>query len=78
MCPCLRQGHISMYFSRAGTAIYQCQHCSMFPVPPLGTDRIGDLIALLSALTYAANYLIRERLRAKFSASTTLYWDLVY
>lgn len=35
---------------------------------------IGDLLALLSALTYAANYLVREKLRVDFSSETILYW----
>ncbi|MEY3256981.1 MAG: hypothetical protein RLZZ29_2116 [Cyanobacteriota bacterium] len=34
----------------------------------------GDSLALLSAVFYALNYLVREKLRSKFSASTILLW----
>jgi drug/metabolite transporter (DMT)-like permease len=34
----------------------------------------GDSLALLSAVFYALNYLVREKLRSKFSASTILFW----
>lgn len=34
----------------------------------------GDSLALLSAVFYALNYLVRENLRSKFSASTILLW----
>lgn len=35
---------------------------------------IGDAVALLSALFYGASYLVREKLREKFSATTVLLW----
>jgi drug/metabolite transporter (DMT)-like permease len=36
---------------------------------------IGDSLALLSAVFYALNYLLREYLRSKFSATTILLWS---
>jgi drug/metabolite transporter (DMT)-like permease len=45
------------------------------------TDRhflAGDFWALLSAVFYAANYLIREKLRSKFSAITILLWPCLF
>lgn len=38
----------------------------------------GDTLALLSAVFYAANYLIREQLRYKFSAATILFWPCLF
>ncbi|NES68650.1 MAG: DMT family transporter [Okeania sp. SIO2D1] len=38
----------------------------------------GDALALLSAVFYAANYLIRENLRSKFSATTILFWPCLF
>lgn len=38
----------------------------------------GDILALLSAVFYAANYLIRESLRCKFSATTILFWPCLF
>lgn len=35
---------------------------------------LGDGIALLSAVFYASNYLIREKLRTKFTTSQILFW----
>jgi drug/metabolite transporter (DMT)-like permease len=35
---------------------------------------VGDCLALLSAVFYALNYLVREHLRLKFSATTILVW----
>ncbi|MFZ9739274.1 MAG: DMT family transporter [Prochlorotrichaceae cyanobacterium] len=37
----------------------------------------GDLLALLSAVFYAAGFLVREKLRQKFSTSTVLFWNCV-
>lgn len=39
---------------------------------------IGDGVALMSAVFYAANYLVREKLREKFSAATTLLWPSLF
>ena len=38
----------------------------------------GDALALLSAVFYAANYLIREKLRSKFSATKILLWSCFF
>ncbi|NEQ84128.1 MAG: DMT family transporter, partial [Moorea sp. SIO2I5] len=39
---------------------------------------IGDAWALLSAVFYASNYLVREDLRSKFSATTILLWPCFF
>ncbi|MGB3510275.1 MAG: DMT family transporter [Microcoleaceae cyanobacterium] len=38
----------------------------------------GDFLALLSAVFYAANYLIKENLRSKFSTTTILLWSCFF
>ncbi|MEI2579829.1 DMT family transporter [Scytonema sp. PRP1] len=39
---------------------------------------VGDSLALLSAVFYALNYLVREQLRSKFSATTILLWPCLF
>lgn len=42
----------------------------------LATDQfIGDGLALFSAIFYAANFLVMEKLRDKFSATSILFWS---
>jgi drug/metabolite transporter (DMT)-like permease len=42
----------------------------------LATDQfIGDALALFSAVFYAANFLVMEKLRDKFSATSILFWS---
>ncbi|WP_233153860.1 DMT family transporter [Scytonema sp. HK-05] len=39
---------------------------------------VGDCLALLSAVFYALNYLVREHLRSKFSVTTILVWYCLF
>jgi drug/metabolite transporter (DMT)-like permease len=39
---------------------------------------LGDFLALLSAIFYALNYLVREHLRSKFSTTTILLWPCFF
>jgi drug/metabolite transporter (DMT)-like permease len=43
-----------------------------------GDHLVGDVLALLSAVFYALNFLVSEKLRVKFSTATILLWSCLF
>jgi len=43
-----------------------------------GDHLVGDVLALLSAVFYAGNFLVSEKLRVKFSTATILLWSCFF
>ncbi|MCL1474116.1 DMT family transporter [Argonema antarcticum] len=43
-----------------------------------GDNLVGDVLALLSAVFYAGNFLVSEKLRVKFSTATILLWSCFF
>ncbi|MFM7170501.1 MAG: DMT family transporter [Cyanobium sp.] len=60
---------LGMLFAMAGVAMM-----SMADLQQSSGSLLGDGIALLSAVFYASNYLVREKLRVKFTTSEILFW----